>query len=105
MDLGCKYCVIFSIDNISHYLHPNLVRNLYGYTETNETYIIKKYHKKDINTRKIIDYGRGDKYSLATSNPYWRKTKSKYKHNWKIYLTRKTVGELKQLKASVTIFQ
>ena len=34
----------FSIDNITNYLHPNLVRDLYGYTETNKTYIIKKYH-------------------------------------------------------------
>ena len=34
----------FSFDNITHYLHPKLLRNLCGYTETNGTYIIKKYH-------------------------------------------------------------
>ena len=99
----------FSIDNIKHYLHPELVRNLYGYTETSETYIIKKYHgctKRNKNgTQKIIDYARGDKCSLATSNPYWRKAKNKYKYKGKIYLTRKTVKELKQLNISVTNFQ
>ena len=31
--------------------------------------------------------------------------KKKYKHKGKIYLTRKTVRELKQLKVSVTNFQ
>ena len=34
----------FSFDNITHYLHPNLLCNLCGYTEINGTYIIKKYH-------------------------------------------------------------
>ena len=81
----------FSIGNIKHYLHPNLARNLYSYTKTNETYIIKKYH--------------GCTCSLATSNPCWRKTKNKYKHKGKIYLTKNTVRELKQLKVSVTNFQ
>ena len=33
------------------------------------------------------------------------KNKKKYKHKGKIYLTRKTVRELKQLKVSVTNFQ
>ena len=55
--------------------------------------------------KKNIYYVRGDKCSLAASNPYWRKTKKKYKHKGKIYLTRKTVRELKQLKVSVTNFQ
>ena len=56
--------------------------------------------------KKNIYYVRGDKCSLAASNPYWRKKKKKkYKHKGKIYLTRKTVRELKQLKVSVTNFQ
>ena len=55
--------------------------------------------------KKNIYYVRGDKCSLAASNHYWRKTKKKYKHKGKIYLTRKTVRELKQLKVSVTNFQ
>ena len=55
--------------------------------------------------KKNIYYVRGDKCSLAASNPYWRKTKKKYKHKGKIYLTRKTVRELKQLKVSVTNLQ
>ena len=52
------------------------MRNLCEYTETNRIYIIKKYHgfkKRNRNgTRKIIDYGRGDKYLKVTINPHWR---------------------------------
>ena len=46
-------------------------------------------------TRKIIDYIRGDKCSKATNCPYWRETKDKYRYKGKLYLTRKTVRELR----------
>ena len=98
----------FSFDNITHYLYPNLLHNLCGYAETSETYIIKKYHgckKGNRNdTRKITDYVRVDKCSKATNNPYWRETKDKYRYKGRLYLTRKTVRELRQLKISVMYF-
>ena len=98
----------FSFDNITHYLHPNLLCNLCGCTETNGTYIIKKYNgckKRNRNgTRKIIDDVRGDNCSKATNNLYWRETKDKYRYNGKLYITRKTVRELRQLKKGVMNF-
>ena len=84
------------------------MRNLCEYTETNGTYIIKKYHgckKRNRNgTRKIIDYVRGDKCLKVTINPYWRETKDKFKYKGKLYLTKKIVRELRQLKISVVSF-
>ena len=34
----------FNFNNIAHYLHPNLLCNLYGWQENSGTFVIKKYH-------------------------------------------------------------
>ena len=84
------------------------MHNLCEYTETNGTYIVKKYHgcktRNRNGTHKIIDYVRRDKCSKATINPHWRETKDKYKYKGKLYLKRQTIRELRQLKTSVMNF-
>ena len=34
----------FNFNNITHYLHPILLCNLYGWQENSGTFVIKKYH-------------------------------------------------------------
>ena len=44
------------------------------------------------------DYYVRDKCSKATNNPYWREPKDICRYKGKLYLRRKTVCELRQLK-------
>ena len=64
----------FNFNNITHYLHPILLRNLCGWQEISGTFVIKKYHgckKKNRNgTTTIINYFRGDKCSKPAPYPY-----------------------------------
>ena len=92
----------FDFKNITHYLHPVLLRNVSGWQEIHGTFIIKIYHeckrRNRKGARKFIEDFRGDRCSKSTGYPYWRKTKDKYIYKSKTYLTRKRVRELKQLK-------
>ena len=71
-------------------IHPNITDNI-DYCKKGNYYLFPTYHgcslRKRNGIKKREDYKRGYQCVLPSSNPYWRRTKEKYKQT-KVYNTR-----------------
>ena len=71
-------------------IHPNITDNIDYYKKGNY-YLFPIYHGCGLRDRngikKTVGYKRGYQCVLPSSNPYWRRTKEKYKQT-KVYNTR-----------------
>ena len=63
-------------------IHSNITANIDYYKKGNY-YLFPTYHgcglRNSDGIKKIVDYKRGYQCVLPSSNPYWRRTKEKYK--------------------------
>ena len=68
-------------------IHPNITANIDYYNKGNY-YLFATYQgcglRNKNSIKKRVDYKRGYQCVLPSSNPYWRRTKEKYKQT-KIY--------------------
>ena len=64
------------------YIHPN-IKHTINHCKKCYCYVLPTYHgcglKNRNGIRKRVDYKRGFQCILPTQNPFWRRTKTKYK--------------------------